>query len=263
MPEDDDVVAQFFCGRPLLTSAQVALAEDKQKELFVQWNGAKEGDVVYCGERIHVEPGVFPPRADSLVLAQNMDIVPGDHVLDAGTGTGVLAVIAGIRLGWNRGSSGGIIAATDVSEAAIGNAKRNMERFTTIPPSRFRPFATQGVFPEDRDLRFDMVVANLPFRRKQAAEFSQSARMREIQRTMWDLDFAAHNTLLEQGQTWLTTKGRMLLTVANYPDAREVMRLIRAHKWKYEVIGLREFYPCLKDESYGVPVVVACLRLSR
>lgn len=263
MSEIDDAVALWFGGRPLLSAAEVALMEREQKELFAKWHDAKQEDVVYLGESIHVERGVFPPRPDSLVLAQSMDIMPGEHVLDIGTGTGVLSVIAGIGLGWNKGNRTGLVAATDVSGAAIRNARRNMEKFAGLPGGMFCPFTTDRVFPEDNGRRFDLVVANLPFRRMPEAEFSQSATMREVQRTMWDLDFGAHRTVLGQGQNWLTARGRMLVTVANYPDAREVMQLIRAHQWRDEVLGRGEFYACPKDDLYGVPLAVACLRLCR
>lgn len=67
---------------------------------------------------IEVNPGVFAPTHTSRTIAEALEIVPGDIVIDVGCGSGVLSFVAA-RLGASR------VYGVDLSAASIEVATRN------------------------------------------------------------------------------------------------------------------------------------------
>ncbi len=65
-----------------------------------------------------VDDGVYEPADDTFMLCDNLGITPGETLLEIGTGCGLVAIVAA--------KAGGQVIATDQSEAAIQNAKKNV-----------------------------------------------------------------------------------------------------------------------------------------
>ncbi|MBB4662280.1 HemK2/MTQ2 family protein methyltransferase [Conexibacter arvalis] len=104
--------------------------------------------------RIAAPPGVFRPRSDALLLAAAMrerGLARGARVLDLFTGSGVLAVVAGLE-----GASA--VTAVDLSRRAVVaarlNGRRNGVRLRALRGDLFAPVAGE---------RFDLIVANPPY----------------------------------------------------------------------------------------------------
>jgi release factor glutamine methyltransferase len=98
-------------------------------------------------------PGVFQPPSDSYMLADQLRrerLGPGVSVLDLGTGSGHLAVVAAL--------AGASAVAVDVSRRALisarVNATLNGVRVTTLRGDLFAPVAGR---------RFDVIVSNPPY----------------------------------------------------------------------------------------------------
>jgi len=66
-------------------------------------------------------PGVFSPTTTSRTLADALEIMPGDTVIDVGCGSGVLSIVAA-KLGAAR------VYGVDLSQRAVGAAKENARR---------------------------------------------------------------------------------------------------------------------------------------
>ena len=81
-------------------------------------------------------------------MAASMEIRPGDRVLDIGTGSGILAIIAA--------KLGGVVSATDISPDAIRAAGKNAE-LNDVGISLRR-----GSYFAGLDENFDVIIANLP-----------------------------------------------------------------------------------------------------
>jgi SAM-dependent methyltransferase len=98
-----------------------------------------------------VEPGVFVPSSTSKVLAEALRVEPGDLVVDAGCGCGVLSLVAA-RLGARK------VIGTDFSEAAVSCSTRNAQRLGLADVAEFR--AGHLLKPLDGD-RADVVIADV------------------------------------------------------------------------------------------------------
>lgn len=103
--------------------------------------------------RLWTVPGVYVPQADTRLLGRALaaeGVGAGMHVLDIGTGSGALALLAA-RLG-------GQVCATDVSWRAVLTARANAARQGRR--IRVRRCDLDGAL---RGRRFDRVVSNPPY----------------------------------------------------------------------------------------------------
>lgn len=65
-----------------------------------------------------VDDGVYEPADDTFMLCANLGISPGDTMLEVGTGCGLVAIVAA--------KAGAQVVATDQSDLAVQNAKKNV-----------------------------------------------------------------------------------------------------------------------------------------
>jgi release factor glutamine methyltransferase len=107
----------------------------------------------YQGFNFLVFKDVYDPSDDTFLLAENLDVSENDHVLDMGTGCGILAIIAG--------NTAKRVVGVDISERAVMNARvnvilNNMERRVEIRLgdlwSTLKP-----------DERFSLILFNPPY----------------------------------------------------------------------------------------------------
>src|SRR5947209_1286387 len=115
-------------------------------------------------------PGVFQPPSDSYMLADQLrrePLGPGVSVLDLGTGSGHLAVVAAL--------AGADAFAIDVSRRALLsarlNARLNGVRVTALRGDLFEPVTGR---------RFDVIVSNPPYLPHPDVELPQRGLARAI-----------------------------------------------------------------------------------
>ncbi len=100
---------------------------------------------------ITVDPGVFVPSSTSKVLAEALRVHPGELVVDAGCGCGVLSLVAA-RLG------AGKVIGTDASQAAVACATANAKKLGLSDVAEFR--AGHLMNPVD-GVEADVVIADV------------------------------------------------------------------------------------------------------
>jgi len=109
--------------------------------------------LVFEGMVIHVWGGVYPPSDDTFLLLDNLNLRGGEHVLDVGTGTGILAIKCALR--------GCYVVGIDVNKKAVRNAKFNAK---INGVDHLTCFLCGDVTTALRDeCGFDVVVMNPPY----------------------------------------------------------------------------------------------------
>jgi SAM-dependent methyltransferase len=100
---------------------------------------------------VSVDPGVFVPSSTSKVLAEALRVAPGETVVDAGCGCGVLSLVAA-RLGAGR------VIGTDASTAAVACASANAARLGLSDVTEFR---AGHLMEPVADVLADVVIADV------------------------------------------------------------------------------------------------------
>lgn len=174
----------------------------------------------FQGQALVVEPGVFPPKADSRLLYEALDLAPGTALLDMGTGSGALAVLGAL-------AGARPVVALDINPAAVRNAKLNARRLKLGAAVEVR--LSDGLAALRPDERFDVIAANLPGRNQPAADLVAAAQ--------WDSGFKTHKAFFAQAANHLVPGGRVVMVKANYPEINEALALAEAAGFTPEVLA--------------------------
>ena len=106
--------------------------------------------VFYRDLEFIVLPGVYEPSDDTYLLADHLEVAPGQSLLELGTGCGMVAVLAAL--------AGARVTATDISRRSIECARLNASRhgvsIELLVGDLFEPVAGR---------RFDVVAFNPPY----------------------------------------------------------------------------------------------------
>lgn len=206
----------------VLTPDEMKAIDRRQARQQSEWKAIPaEGQVVtFLGIELLVLPGVFPPKEDTRLLAEHISIGAADSVLDVGTGTGALAL-------WSARQGAASVVAVDVAEAAVRNAKQNVDRCGLADRIEVRASNMfSSVAPSES---FGIILANLPGRNKASVD--------DISAAQWDTDFRAHRALFKGARTRLRPGGAIYMVKANYPDLLEMANLAETCGYEVAVIG--------------------------
>ena len=177
-------------------------------------NHSERYAVGVLGNEITVFPGVFPPVSpfsyDSMLLAEANDALPGEKVLDIGTGTGVQAIISA-----KKGAKK--VVAIDISQEPVENAgynaaKHGMEHVIDVRKGDlFEPL--------EEDERFDLVIANLPFVDHPADH--------NHERWVYDPGYVSHRGFFSGVRNHMRDDSRILMAFADLGDIAFFERQIK------------------------------------
>ena len=174
--------------------------------------------------RVITLPGVYPPSEDTFFLASELEKHPlsGKHLLDMGTGSGYLAVLASLK--------GAHVLATDINPLALKNvhlnARLNGVRIRTRLSNLFEN--VQG--------RFDYIVFNPPY----------LTPIPEAPDPAWDGGYKIIRAFLEQVGSYLEGNGRYFLIMEEDENWRRLKKQIDCAKVKGNAFHLilLEGQPC-------------------
>lgn len=192
----------------VLTPDALARVTELQRAQQDEWKAiSPDGETVFVEEQeFIVLPGVFPPRFDSSLLINSLNITDGAHVLDVGTGSGVLAVFACLA-GASR------CVALDINEEAVRNTQINAEKHNLSSAIDAR--VSDGLAALSESEQFDFVIANLPGRSLEASDVVAGAQ--------WDGGYRVHKAFFSSVATHLKVGGQILMAKANYPEINDLL----------------------------------------
>ena len=106
----------------------------------------------YRGLDFSVDPEVYEPAEDTLLLADNLDAKEAESVLEIGTGCGLIAILAA--------KSGSKVVATDVNPMALECAGKNAR---VCGVADLIEFKSGELFEPVGGESFDLIVFNPPY----------------------------------------------------------------------------------------------------
>lgn len=210
-----------------LATYQSLLSDERLQEIVelretLSQGGAPEGEetVSFNGLTLKVPAEVMTPCPVSHLLGAQIadEVNEGDRVLDMGTGSGSLGIVAAVK-----GKAREVLA-VDINphavEAARANAVRNGvgDRVVTRQSDVFS--AVDGAF--------DLIIFNPPFQWFAARDVADAA--------MTDENYGALTTFFAQAREHLTENGRMVIFFSTMGDVDYLQKLIADAGFKQEVI---------------------------
>jgi release factor glutamine methyltransferase len=132
----------------------------------------------YQVQCFYTHPQVYEPAEDSFLLAENLKLNRRDEVLEIGTGTGIITIIAARKVAR--------VVATDINPWAIQCATKNL-----IANSAFNVELREGnLFEPVQDEKFDLILFNTPYLPTEEDEI-----MDDDLNAAWDGGFAGREVI--------------------------------------------------------------------
>jgi len=188
---------------------------------------------------IETTENVYEPREDSFLIADNLKVKKGESVLEIGTGSGILAILAAKR--------GGKVTAIDLNEDAIECAKKNWENnkglrnqghrgsetktrtepLKSVPLSPFINFIVGNLFAPVKGEKFDLIIFNPPYLPKEEKYTEKKI----------DLSYNSAETLerfLKEYKKHLNKNGRALIINSSISGVKVEGKVIAEKKLAFE-----------------------------
>ena len=168
----------------------------------------------YKGTVIYTHPNVYEPAEDTFLLAENLDIQKRDEVLEIGTGTGLVAVVAAQK--------SKKVTATDINEDAVKCALKN-----TITNRTYNVELKIGdLFEPVKDEKFDLILFNTPY-----LPTEENEKFDEEINAAWDGGADGRETIdrfLEGLNNHLNEGGRVQLVQSSLSDNEKTIQKLEA-----------------------------------
>ncbi len=185
---------------------------------------------VYDGLVFKAESDVMVPKRGSILLARHMGVRPTDVVLDLGTGTGFLGILAA--------RAARQVVVTDVVPASLEAARANAILNGLLPKLDFR----QGeLFAPVSGMTFDLILANLP----QMPTPPGRERIKDPRLLADDGGtdgWALLDRVVREAPDHLRTRGRLLFTCFAFLGISRALAKVEAAGLQGSIVG-RELHP--------------------
>ena len=178
---------------------------------------------VYYGIRLELHPDVYEPAEDTFLLAETVEVNPGEMALDVGTGTGIIALLMARKA--KR------VLGVDVNPKAVELAKKN----ALLNGIRNVEFRLSDLF-ENVSGRFDVIAFNAPYLPGEPEKAIDLAlvggeRGREI-----------IDRFIREVPDYLTENGRIYLVQSSITGIGETLNLFRKVGLRAEVVAKRHVF---------------------
>lgn len=173
------------------------------------------------GVEIVIFPNVFSPKyfTDSIWFARTVARIVGNHsLLEIGTGTGIVAVFAGLN--------GAKVTATDINSDAVQNATYNFKNHNlpidTYVGSLFDPLPKAS--------KFEYIFWNHPF------NFGENPDEEMLLKAGFDYHYESLDSYFAQAHLHLQPDGRLLLGTGNLALLSEIEGIANRHTYTMKLV---------------------------
>ncbi|HUX98319.1 MAG TPA: HemK2/MTQ2 family protein methyltransferase [Candidatus Deferrimicrobium sp.] len=186
----------------------------------------------YRGLELNVAEGVYLPSDDSYLLIDNLNLEPDDFVLEIGTGSGLISLIAAQTVRK--------VIATDVSPIAVICAKENVKRNKLEGKIEVR---RGGLFdPINEGEIFDIILFNPPY----LPENNKNAKkVSDWLEKAWDGGNNGREIIdpfIENCKYFLKPLGRVLMVQSSLSNSSKSCDLFKNQGFQVEIRNSKSFF---------------------
>jgi release factor glutamine methyltransferase len=176
---------------------------------------------------IFVWTGVYEPADDTFLLCKHLEIQPGESMLELGTGSGLVSIVAA--------KAGAQVVATDQSSLAVQNAKQNVILHKLQNQIEVRQgYLFDPLIPKET---FSLIVFNPPY----------------LPGSIQDLDYdpawtsgtdgrLVTDMFLIQCAQFLEDRGRVLLIQSSLSNPKKTYQILKDQFQKVRVKAQKRFF---------------------
>lgn len=171
-----------------------------------------------------VEPEVYEPAEDTFLLADNLDVREGEHVLELGTGCGMLAILAA--------KAGARVLATDVNPAALRCTRNNSRTHDVEKRIEFR---IGDLFEPVNDERFDLIIFNPPY-----LPVPREEELGTLLDRAWEGGPDGRTIIdrfLDELPEYIGPRGRVLLVQSSLSNVKKTVRRLEEKGFEVEIVS--------------------------
>lgn len=181
-------------------------------------------NVQVSGNNYRISEDVFNPKYyyTSKLMAEHIDIAPGDKVLDIGTGSGIQAITAAKKAGK--------VVAVDINPAAVRFARENVrvngleDIVSVYEGDLFSPLS-----PEDR---FDIIIFTPPY--------LEGAPITDFDRALFDNNKELAGRFFSEAKNHLKPDGYIQMVYSSIAKPEEVLRISYESGWRYTIMARKK-----------------------
>ena len=171
--------------------------------------------IEYKGITLYKHPNVYEPAEDTFLLAENLDIKRTDEVLEIGTGTGLITVVAAQK---SRN-----VVATDINKHAVECTLKNI-----IANRIYNVELREGnLFEPIENEKFDLILFNTPY-----LPTEEDQKLDDELNAAFDGGLEGRETIdkfLEEVKDYLNEEGRVQLVQSSLSDNEKTIKKLEQY----------------------------------
>lgn len=173
---------------------------------------------------LNVFPETYFPREDSVLLAENVSFQKNEKVLDVGTGSGLIAILAA--------KQGADILAVDLGKKALENAKANAKKLKLLKRIKFLKSDLFEKIPKKE--KFDKIIFNPPYVPSESIRWIESDGGKNGRKIL--------DRFLIQFPEFLKQNGKCFFLQTSLNGIGKTESILKKNKMLFEIVARKKLF---------------------
>ena len=198
--------------------------EIAKKLLFLNKNEKKKYFIKILTNKVIIYPGGFSPKYfnDTELFAKYLPFKKGSHLLEIGTGTGIIAINAILNGKLKK------VTATDISSNAIKNTKENIRIYKL---NKKINIIKSDLFKKLKNKKFNTIFFNAPF------SYTKKKNLTILEKSLYDYKYKTLNNFIRDCKKYIKKDGHIYLGFSSFfGNSKELNKILDYNKRKIKVI---------------------------